>query len=82
MGSGQGWSGANCLLWNCIGKIIVQSPPTAWNYAIGTAEAMCQDKASFPKGNESDSFLTLPSDQFVPSLYKYQMGIRSRARCL
>jgi len=29
MGSGQGWSGANCILWNCKGKIIVHSGEAA-----------------------------------------------------
>lgn len=34
-GSGHGWSGANFVAWNTTGKLIVQKPPTAQNWAIG-----------------------------------------------
>ena len=35
-GSGHGWAGAQQVLWNCTSKtLVVQSPPTAQNYAIG-----------------------------------------------
>ena len=35
-GTGQGWAGANQVLWNCTAKsIICQQPPTAQNWAIG-----------------------------------------------
>lgn len=34
-GSGHGWSGANFVAWNTEGTLIVQSPPTAVNWAIG-----------------------------------------------
>lgn len=34
-GSGQGWGGANYVLWNCEGGITLQSPPTANNVAVG-----------------------------------------------
>ena len=40
MGTGHGWSAAHSVLWNCdvtasYGKIGLQKPPTAQNYAIG-----------------------------------------------
>jgi hypothetical protein len=35
LGTGQGWAGANHLLWNCEAKIICQKPPTADNWALG-----------------------------------------------
>ncbi|ORX80093.1 hypothetical protein K493DRAFT_362390 [Basidiobolus meristosporus CBS 931.73] len=35
LGSGHGWSGANYVLWNTMGRTVVQKPPTAWNFAIG-----------------------------------------------
>ncbi|KAL1925497.1 uncharacterized protein VTP21DRAFT_380 [Calcarisporiella thermophila] len=40
MGTGHGWSGANCVVWNCTVKngIIVQKPPTAQNFAIGSTD--------------------------------------------
>jgi len=35
-GSGQGWAGANHLLWNCVApQILLQQPATAHNWAIG-----------------------------------------------
>ncbi|GAA4865490.1 hypothetical protein GCM10023310_51260 [Paenibacillus vulneris] len=37
MGSGHGWAGANYVAWNTEGKLTVQQPPTAQNYAIGHA---------------------------------------------
>ena len=36
MGSGHGWAGANQVAWNCtVKEMIVESPPTARNWAIG-----------------------------------------------
>ncbi|CAG7637464.1 hypothetical protein PAESOLCIP111_03846 [Paenibacillus solanacearum] len=37
MGSGHGWAGANYVTWNTEGKLTVQQPPTAQNYAVGHA---------------------------------------------
>jgi hypothetical protein len=35
-GTGHGWAGAQNVLWNCEGStFVVQSPPTAWNLAMG-----------------------------------------------
>ena len=34
-GTGQGWGGANYLVWNCEGRLLLQSPPTANNFAVG-----------------------------------------------
>jgi hypothetical protein len=34
-GSGHGWSGANYVLWNCSGDLVLQNPPTAQNWSIG-----------------------------------------------
>jgi hypothetical protein len=35
MGSGHGWSGAYCMLWNCNGTFIAEATPTAPNWAVG-----------------------------------------------
>ena len=35
MGSGHGWAGANYVVWNCEGPLVLQRPPTAQNWAIG-----------------------------------------------
>ena len=34
-GTGHGWAGANFVLWNCTGPLVLQQPPTAQNYAFG-----------------------------------------------
>jgi hypothetical protein len=35
-GPGHGWAGANMVLWNCSAdSLIVETPPTAHNWAIG-----------------------------------------------
>jgi hypothetical protein len=35
LGTGHGWAGANYVVWNSRGSLILQSPPTARNWAIG-----------------------------------------------
>lgn len=35
-GSAQGWAGANYVAWNTVGPLIVQQPPTAQNWGIGS----------------------------------------------
>jgi alpha-galactosidase len=37
MGSGHGWSGAYCMIWNSVGTFIVESPPTAPNWCVGSS---------------------------------------------
>ncbi|KAJ2956422.1 hypothetical protein NQZ79_g7744 [Umbelopsis isabellina] len=39
-GSGHGWSGANSVVWNTVSHsgMIVQQPPTAQNFVIGSSE--------------------------------------------
>jgi hypothetical protein len=37
LGSGHGWAGANCVVWNCRARsFVVQNPPTARNWLIGS----------------------------------------------
>lgn len=38
LGTGHGWAGANCVVWNCDadGGFVVQKPPTAYNWLIGS----------------------------------------------
>jgi len=43
MGSGHGWAGANFVLWNCsANSMIIESPPTATNWAIGCTAGVYQ----------------------------------------
>lgn len=52
LGSGQGWAGANHLLWNCDASIVCQKPPTADNWALGC------------KGTRAAGFVTRPAGIF------------------
>lgn len=35
LGTGHGWAGANYVIWNCTGGLVLQKPPTSQNYSIG-----------------------------------------------
>ncbi len=35
MGSGHGWAGANYVVWNSVGSLAAQAPPTAQTWVIG-----------------------------------------------
>ncbi len=50
LGSGQGWAGANHLLWNCETKIICQKPPTADNWALGCKGTIGNPLVTRPSG--------------------------------
>jgi hypothetical protein len=53
LGSGQGWAGANHVLWNCKAKSIVcEKPPTAQNYAIGCTSATHSGNGYFESVNQ------------------------------
>ena len=71
-GTGHGWVGANCVVWNCEApEMIVQSPPTAQNWAIG-----CRTPSK--KGNgvwESFGTPVLPK-----SLYRAQLTERQKQK--
>ena len=34
-GTGHGWAGANYVVWNCEGELVLQRPPTANNWSVG-----------------------------------------------
>jgi hypothetical protein len=72
-GSGQGWSGANYVCWNCNGEIVCQSPPTAINMCIG-----CKGSkyfGSFPN-NPDGYWLNFGCNVYPESLYQYQLSKR------
>jgi hypothetical protein len=53
LGSGQGWAGANHILWNCQARSIVcERPPTAQNYAIGCTSATHTGNGFFESTNQ------------------------------
>jgi hypothetical protein len=70
-GSGQGWSAANNVLWNCISKdYLVENPPTAHNWAFG-----CQGTSQTSK--EPQGIIISPGQAVQPSsLYVQQLRER------
>lgn len=73
MGSGQGWAGANSVLWNCgTGSYLVENPPTAHNWALGCTGT--QDKP--PAGHRTGEIAS-PGKHLMPeSLYDEQLAER------
>jgi hypothetical protein len=50
-GTGHGWAGANSVIWNCeADEYLVESPPVAYNWAIGNKGAEGRVGASNPPG--------------------------------
>lgn len=73
-GSGQGWSAANDVLWNCkTATYEVQSPPTAQNWAIG-----CTGKINTsPLFPGTQGYIDSPGQPVQPtSLYAEQLAER------
>lgn len=70
-GSGQGWSAANDVLWNCRSKnYLVENPPTAHNWAFG-----CQ--GANQTGSEPQGIIVSPGQAVQPaSLYVEQLRER------
>ena len=73
MGTGQGWAGANHVLYNCSGIIICQTPPTAENWAIGCTGTRGKE---FLKGREPATWVSWGKTVRPRSLYGQQMEAR------
>lgn len=76
-GSGQGWAGANQILWNCTGKqVCVQSPwASAKNYSIGTKGQ--KYKGVYP--DRPDGVWVRPGETVSPlSLFDAQLELRKQ----
>ena len=75
LGSGQGWAGANHVLWNCNANIVCQRPPTANNWAIGCKGTKGSDFAKVPPRVQGtyESWLTPVATR---SLYLRQLSDR------
>jgi hypothetical protein len=70
-GSGQGWSAANDVLWNCMSKdYLVENPPTAHNWAFGC-------RGTNQTGAEPQGMIVSPGQAVQPaSLYAEQLKER------
>ena len=75
-GTGHGWAGANFVIWNCVAEeFIVQNPPTAQNWVIGSV-----GEVGRPGSAESDGIFDAHGHHVEPtSLYLSQLKDR-RAR--
>jgi hypothetical protein len=75
MGSGQGWAGADSVLWNCaVGTFDVENPPTAHNWAIG-----CTGTQAPPaSGHQAGEFQSSGTHVQPESLYAEQLAERHR----
>ncbi len=78
-GTGHGWAGANSVIWNSTAKsFIVESPPTAYNWLIGSTGAIASNSmavGSKPPGiRESHGIPVTPR-----SLYYAQLEASARA---
>jgi len=73
MGSGQGWAGANSVLWNCnVGGALVENPPTAHNWAFGCTGS--EDKP--PSGHQNGEIVSAGKHLLPGSLYAEQLTER------
>jgi hypothetical protein len=76
MGSGQGWAGANSVLWNCeVGTYRVDGPPTAHNWAIG-----CRGEAQIADDQPPGTIQSAGEPVAPASLYTAQLQERMRGR--
>ncbi|KAK9709552.1 hypothetical protein K7432_008971 [Basidiobolus ranarum] len=77
LGSGHGWSGANYVLWNTVGRAIAQKPPTAWNFAFGVIGE--QNRGVFGKDIPQGWWHSLGAHVNPTSLYKAQLQQRKKS---
>jgi hypothetical protein len=81
MGSGQGWAGANSVLWNSTAKdYTVENPPTAQNWAVGIKGALTtpvdKGKTETILDNGQTVMLSLADGKTTTSLYEAQLAAR------
>jgi hypothetical protein len=68
-GTAHGWGAVHSVIWNDDGKMFVQKPPTAQNYAISSVGKL----GTGPFG-KADGFIEIKSGRLAPqSLYEAQL---------
>ncbi|TWT99463.1 hypothetical protein Pla108_04020 [Botrimarina colliarenosi] len=71
-GTGHGWAGANMVIWNSTAEsFIVQNPPTAQNWLVGSTGALIDDQTFGPQPPGYVDSHNAPVD--VDSLYEAQL---------
>lgn len=77
-GSGHGWGGANYVIWNGEGRLILQSPPTAENFAFGFVGTLGK-----PFRGPTDAWFVSLGQHVAPrSLYLQQLQERLGAQAV
>lgn len=67
MGTGHGWAGAQMVFWNCRAPlIVVQHPPGAQNFAIGTSGKISRPGLVVAAAKESAAASRLPLPATLP----------------
>ncbi len=76
-GTGQGWAGANDVLWNCsVGTYHLENPPTAHNWAFG-----CTGNLEPPAAGHRSGEVVSDGAHVAPeSLYEQQLADRRAGR--
>lgn len=80
LGSGHGWAGANCSVWNADadGGYVVQNPPTARNWLIGSVGAI-ENGTVYVGPHDPGTYDSHGSNVFPNSLYYAQLQDRLAA---
>ncbi len=76
LGTSHGWSGANMVVWNSTAdSFIVQNPPTAQNWLVGSTGTIIEDTTFGPQPSGNyDSHGTPVTTGGTTSLYEAQMN--------
>ena len=77
-GSGHGWGGANYVIWNGTGSLMLQSPPTAENFAFGFVGKLVKPRP----GPLNGWFVSLGQHVAPRSLYLQQLEERRGANAV
>lgn len=79
LGSGHGWAGANCVVWNCRARnFVVQNPPGARNWLIGSLGNL-RDGTVYVGPHDPGTYDHHGSNVFPRSLYYAQLQNRLAA---
>jgi len=79
LGSGHGWAGANCVVWNCRARnFVVQNPPGARNWLIGSVGNL-RTGTVYVGPHDPGTYDRHGSNVFPQSLYYAQLQNRLSA---
>jgi hypothetical protein len=77
LGTGHGWAGANYVVWNSRGSLVLQRPPTANNWAIGFVG---ERAAPFFEGRDEGTWDSFGVPVVPVSLFESQRAERAPRR--